>query len=229
MIKNILTLFVLFAFALTAEAQFTLQPLTKANKGSRVQGPSGEFELVAYGFVKNTGNTTKTYVWRMTRNSFPAGWSSAICDKNICYDESVLREKFELDAGDSGNIDVHLYPNEIGGNGSVEVEIFELGDSANGKKQNFDFNTWLLNTTTVKRNTVEIYPNPATTKLNINLETTKAVTIKVYNVLGQLQKTHVHTAATSTMDVADLAAGIYFIRYTTDEGKVISKQFKKIN
>jgi len=224
--KSILAIFVLFAFAISAQAQFTITP---SKKGVNAQGSSGEFELVGYGYVKNTGNTTETFVWRMKRIAFPMGWSSAICDKNICYDESVLRAEFELAPGDSGNLDVHLYPNQVGGTASVDVEVFVLGDSANGKTQDFDFNAWTLNVNNVKRNNVEIYPNPATTKLNINLETTKTVTIKVYNVLGQVQKTHTHTGTTSTMDVNDLAAGIYFLRYTTDDGKVISKQFKKIN
>lgn len=227
--RNILTLFVLFAFALSAQAQFTLQPLTKSNKGSSIQGPSGEFELIGYGFVKNTGNATKTYVWRMTRMGFPATWSSAICDKNQCYDVVVLREKFSLDAGDSGNIDVHLYPKQIGGAGTVEVEVFEEGDSANSKKQNFDFSAWTLGINDVKQNNVKIFPNPVSTTLNITLETTKAINVDVYNVLGQLKKTHIHTGTTSAMNVNDLAAGIYFLRYTTDQGKVISKQFKKIN
>lgn len=224
--KNILLLFVLSAFAFSANAQFTLAP---DKKGVDRQGPASEFELVGYATIKNTSSETKTYVWKMTRNSFPMGWSSAVCDINLCYDVTVLREEFNLNAGDSGNIDVHLYPDNTQGNASVTIEIFDKSDSANGKTQDFQFSTWALNVNDVKRKTVEIYPNPATTKLNINLETTKAVSIKVYNVLGQLQKTHTHTGTTSTMDVNSLAAGIYFIRYTTDEGKVISKQFKKVN
>jgi hypothetical protein len=227
--KNILTLFVLFAFALSAQAQFTLQPVTSSNKGSSVQGPSGEFELVGYGFVKNIGNATKTYVWKMTRNGFPNDWTSAICDKNQCYDVVVFRAEFDLDAGDSGNIDVHLYPKNVGGSGSVTVEIFEKGDSANGKTQDFEFNAWTLNVNNVKQNHAKIYPNPVSKTLNIDLEATKTIEISVYNVLGQLKKTHLHTGSTSAMDVNDLAAGIYFLRYTTDAGKVISKQFKKIN
>ncbi len=224
--KNILTLFVLFAFALSAQAQFTVTP---DKKGVDRHGPASEFELVGYAYVKNTGNNTKTYVWRMIRNSFPMSWSSAICDKNICYSDQVLREEFDLDAGDSGNVDVHLYPNGVRGNASVTVEIFEKGDSANGKTQDFQFSTWALNVNNVKQNHAKIYPNPVSKTLNIDLEATKTIKISVYNVLGQLKKTHLHTGSTSAMDVNDLAAGIYFLRYTTDSGKVISKQFKKIN
>lgn len=224
--KNILLLFVLSAFAFGANAQFAVNP---SKKGVNAQGPASEFELIGYAFVKNNGNASKTYVWKMTRNNFPMGWSSAVCDKNICYDVTVLREEFDLDAGDSGNIDVHLYPNQVKGDATVTIEIFEKGDSANAQTQDFGFSTWALSVNNVKRNNLEIYPNPATTKLNINLETTKTIEIKVYNVLGQLQKTHNHTGNSSTMDVNDLAAGIYFLRYTTDQGKIISKQFKKIN
>lgn len=222
--KILLTAFVLFAF-LSTQAQFTFKP---SSKGSVVTGSSGEFELVGYGFVKNTGSATKTYVWKMTTNSFPNGWTAAICDKNLCHDVTVTRATFELNAGDSGNIDIHTYPQSTGGVASVTVEIFEEGDSANAKTQDYTFSAWTLSARTPAKASFEVYPNPATTKLNITLETTKPVTVEVYNVLGQLRKTHVHNGGTSTMDLADLPSGIYFLRYTDDNGKVISKQFKKI-
>lgn len=225
--KNILLLFVLSASAFSATAQqFTFNP---SPQGVDKQGPASEFELVGYAFVKNTSPSTKTYVWKMIRNNFPAGWSSAVCDINLCYSDQVLREEFQLNAGDSGNIDVHLYPNNVQGNASVSIKIFEKGDSLNCDTQDFEFSTWALSVSNLHRNNIEIYPNPVSKKLTINLETTKAVTIEVYNVLGQVKKTHVHNGGTSTLDVNDLAAGIYFIRYTTEQGKVVSKQFKKIN
>ncbi len=227
--RNILTLFILFAFVFSASAQFTFKPVTEGNKGDLVSGTPTVFELIAHGFVKNTSATKKRYVWRATRKNFPTKWTAGICDKNQCYDVVVDRAEFELNAGDSSNIDVHLYPKNISGRATTEIEVFEKGDSANGKKQDFEFNAWVLGVEDVKQNNIKIYPNPVTTHLNISLETTKPVKVEVYNVLGQLKKTHIHTGATSAINVNDLAVGIYFLRYTTEEGRVISKQFKKSN
>lgn len=223
--KYILALSILFAVASTAQAQFTLQPYDETD----VQGSSGEFELITHSYVKNTGSAKKTFVWKMYRKNFPSSWEAAICDINLCYDISVSRAVFELNAGDSGNLDVHLYPNQMGGGGLVTVEVFEEGDSANGKTQDYDFNAWTLGVNGARKGNFEIYPNPATNKLNITLDTDKAVTIEIYNVLGQLKKTVIHNGGTKTIELNDLSAGIYFLRYTNEQGKVISKQFKKIS
>lgn len=223
--RIILSAFVLLGFV-TAQAQFTFKP---GKTGNLISGSAAEFELVGYGFVKNTGSTTKTFVWRMIPPSLPNAWSAALCDRNLCHDVGVLRGTFDLNAGDSGNIDIHTYPQSTGGVGQVEVEIFVEGDSANAQHQSFDFSAWALSARTPAKTGIEIYPNPATNKLNITLDTDKAVNIEIYNVLGQLKKTHVHTGGTSTIDLTDLATGIYFLRYTDNNGKVVSKQFKKLS
>lgn len=223
--RILLSVFVLLAFV-SSQAQFTFNP---GSKGTKVSGSAAEFELVGYSFVKNTGTTTKTFVWKMATPALPSQWSSAICDKNLCHDVGVIRGTFELAPGDSGNIDIHTYPKSTGGSGQVDVQIFEEGDSANSKYQSFDFSAWALSTRNPAKASIEVYPNPATNKLNITLDIDKSVSIDVYNVLGQLKKTHIHTGGTSTMDLTDLAAGIYFLRYTDDNGKVVSKQFKKLS
>jgi hypothetical protein len=222
--KYILTL-IIALFVTAANAQFTFGPLTKSASGSASQD-----ELVTYAYVKNTGAFNTTYVWYMIPKSFPGGWESAICDKNTCYDVTVTSATFDLAPGDSGTMQVHLYPHNVAGTANVEVMVFEKNtDSTNAPKGVYSFNTWALSTKSVeKRNNVEIYPNPATTQLNITLETTKPITIEVYNVLGQLKMKHVHNGGTSTMDLNELPTGIYFLRYTNAAGQVISKQFKKI-
>ncbi len=222
--KYILTL-VTIAFVTALQAQFTLSPSTK-----HVYGPSSEFELIGKSYVKNTGATNKTFVWRMTVGTTPNGWTAALCDKNLCWDVTVTRATFELAPGDSGNLDVHLYPASKGGTGDVDMYVFEEGDSVNGKTAAFSFDAWTLSNGKVanKNNSMEIYPNPATTKLNISLETTKPVSIEVYNVLGQVKMTHVHNGGTSTLDLSELPAGIYFVRYTNSNNQIVSKQFKKI-
>lgn len=221
--KTILTLF-LSAIIVAAQAQFTLSPSAQTKAGS-----SSEQELVAYAHVKNTGTTKKTFVWKMTRKNFPTAWKAALCDINTCYDVVVSRAEFELNAGDSGNLDVHLQPHNMGGVSAVEVEVFVSGDSMNSKIGTYTFSAWALSTgKPATKNQLEIYPNPTSTNLNITLETNKPVTFQVFNVLGQLKATHVHNGGTSTLDLSDLSVGVYFLRYTNEEGKVISKQFKKV-
>jgi hypothetical protein len=224
--KYILTL-VIALFVSAINAQYTLSPLVKSASGSAAQD-----ELITHAHVKNNSGVNATYIWYMTQKNFPNGWESAICDKNTCYDVSVTTASFDLAPGDSGTLEVHLYPHSVSGTASVEVLVYEKNtDSTTGPKATYSFNAWALNTKAAEKrsNNVEIYPNPATTQLNITLETAKPITIEVYNVLGQLKMKHTHNGGTSTMDLADLPAGIYFLRYThPTTGQVVSKQFKKV-
>jgi len=77
-------------------------------------------------------------------------------------------------------------------------------------------------------NDISFYPNPVKDQLNIELNAPKPVTIEVYNILGKKVMDHVHEGKTSVMNVENLLSGVYFIRYTDTNGKVISKTFKKI-
>ncbi len=83
----------------------------------------------------------------------------------------------------------------------------------------------LLNTSSqVQDLAFSIYPNPATTVLNINLNAEiKSVTI--YNTLGQMVQENV--SPTKTTDVSGLKTGSYFIKIISDKGTASSKFIKE--
>ncbi len=63
---------------------------------------------------------------------------------------------------------------------------------------------------------VSIYPNPASTQLNINMPGATKRTITVYDVYGRKLTTTETSANTATIDVAALAPGLYYL--TVQEG-----------
>ena len=80
--------------------------------------------------------------------------------------------------------------------------------------------------------TLNVYPNPANNVLNIDIETTEAenVTLTLCDILGKTLKTqHFSTTAqmsTCSIDVSDLAKGMYLLRVKTDKG-ITTKKFNK--
>lgn len=81
----------------------------------------------------------------------------------------------------------------------------------------FDVNS---NTTSTKpqlsSNSVSIYPNPATTIISIELESSiRNGTIEFYNWNGQLIKSTIINQST-TVDISDLISGVYTIRIQTE-------------
>ncbi len=76
---------------------------------------------------------------------------------------------------------------------------------------------------------VGIYPNPTSGELNIDFvaKQTTNVDVEIVNLTGSVLRTekygHVSGQQHFTMDVSDLAAGVYLMRFTTDNAKFVRK------
>ena len=76
---------------------------------------------------------------------------------------------------------------------------------------------------------VQIFPNPATTELTINVEYDQrwiGKQLQVINITGQLQITETISAKTLKLDVSQLKPGIYFIKGEKDGERMIQKFIK---
>ena len=71
-----------------------------------------------------------------------------------------------------------------------------------------------------------LYPNPATSELNINLKSAiEIISIQIYNTIGQLVS--VQTGNALKVDVSNLKTGNYFIKVNTNEGFSTSQFIKE--
>ncbi|WP_264519820.1 T9SS type A sorting domain-containing protein [Flavobacterium sp. N1994] len=76
----------------------------------------------------------------------------------------------------------------------------------------------------VRNSVISIYPNPATTVLNIKLDA-EIKSVSIYNTLGQIVQEHL--SSNKTIDVSVLKTGSYFIKIISDKGTVSSKFIKE--
>jgi hypothetical protein len=76
-------------------------------------------------------------------------------------------------------------------------------------------------------NALQIFPNPSSDHITLKLSqnTTKA-TIKIYNLLGELKYTSTMSSPETTVDIADLAKGVYIIEVATEKN-VMREKFVK--
>jgi len=83
----------------------------------------------------------------------------------------------------------------------------------------FDLSGILSNNEFVSQN-FNIYPNPTSDILNINLENNLVLEqVTLYNNLGQIVKTTIE----NVIDVSHLEKGLYFVEVTTNQGKATKK------
>lgn len=76
---------------------------------------------------------------------------------------------------------------------------------------------------------VKVYPNPANDQINVAISSTmqSAVQVEVFNMLGQVVRTATTENNMASINVKELAAGIYILNCTRDGVKVATARFIK--
>ncbi len=77
----------------------------------------------------------------------------------------------------------------------------------------------------IEKESIEIYPNPATTKLTLNLKTYEG-NISLYNIIGEIVFTSAITNPQTEIDLSTMPKGMYFVEVRA-ENKIGRKKFVK--
>jgi len=141
------------------------------------------------------------------------------------------KDTFTVDvfAYDSGTDNGANYTSGNSPNTPVPVSMAS-GAPINGNKMatiTFTLNSSTLSVGSVSAiENVRVYPNPATSVLNISDTTSQSIkTIELYNVLGR--RVNIITSETSTttsIDTSELPSGVYLLRLTDGSDKVSNRK-----
>ena len=101
--------------------------------------------------------------------------------------------------------------------GSHDIFILKLSQSTGTPITEVPYNTIDVN----------IYPNPTTGKINLELGDLKDVSIKVHSIDGQLiySKENINESV-HVFDIGEAAAGVYVVEVEAEEGKMHYKLVK---
>ena len=83
-----------------------------------------------------------------------------------------------------------------------------------------------LSINTIEKPLIKIYPNPTSSTLTIETNSTTKQNIEIVNLLGQTMYTH-YIYSKATVDVSAFPKGIYLIKLNTDKGIVVKKFVKE--
>jgi hypothetical protein len=75
--------------------------------------------------------------------------------------------------------------------------------------------------------TIRVYPNPVNDILNFASAKKEKLTIRLYNVFGQLIKTYKDSGSQTAIDVSGFSVGVYYLTVTDSSGSSTTRRFLK--
>jgi len=158
-------------------------------------------------FVTRITNTNKVeFIFENINLPFATG-------SNTGYVAFKIKTKPTLVLGDTFSNSANIY---FDYNAAIVTNTYTTTIQALAT-QDFDFSTYF-----------SVYPVPAKQVLNIQTKQTIGVkSIAIYNVMGQLVTAITNAQGVSSIDVANLKTGTYFIKVDTDKGTANAKFVKE--
>lgn len=221
--KRLLLLIPFFCMGLAAQGQIVLQ----GNDTVYTNGPASEFEIVAYANIVNNSGSIANLRWVKLQTSMPTGWASTVCDINSCYPDNTDSADFSLNARATGNIDGHFYPNNIVGNGTLRVRVYEVGNPSNQVVITFIGSTNAASVTSLSKPSLKLYPVPAVDYVTVELNyPAESGQIQIFNMIGKKIGDFPINGSKNRISVGHLPRGQYLIRVESSRG-LITKSFIK--
>ncbi len=214
--KALLLLIVFLGFGLHIQAQ----ELSVADTLLVFDGnDESVFELVGHTELTNNTNQTQTYVWVREIIEQPDGWNNAVCDINQCYFHTVSTAEFDLMAGESGLLDVHVRPFGIAGKAIVKLTVTDVDNPDVSICVQYESTIGTVSIDNLIQQDVQIFPNP-TSNVFVMTENSIVEELTVFNIIGRPIRTF-KARNGQQYDVRDLATGLYLVRMTDKDGKII--------
>lgn len=170
---------------------------------------TSDLDIAAKSNLKNNSKDTILVKWTRKIESITQGWSSAVCDKNLCYIPTIDTMRLLLAPGETSNMDIHIYPNGISGAAKVTLKIERVGVPSVNVTGTYNFN----GSTPVKsedKEAIQLFPNPAQDYFMISSPIVLGK-IEVYNITGERAKIY-YAYKNKRYFIDDLPSGIYMVR-----------------
>lgn len=213
-------LLTLFTFLLFDQALFAQEIYISPNPVYKNGVFPGDFEGVGYSDFFNDTDSDLNFTWEITIVEMTEGWSVAVCDVVQCYIPSVTTQPFDLPAGESGSMDVHVYPNGVDGTAIIQVEVYQTNDTTNTTTGTYYFNQ-VVGLTEKFSEAIKVYPNPTQDYISIDNSENLVSAIELYNVSGKMVLRS-NLNGNDRISLQELSAGNYILKLVDANSKIVS-------
>lgn len=190
--------------------------------------------------IENMSGANMKLQWKVIYNNMPADWSATlgICDNKQCYSGSDINvgNLWEtLDYSHTVVGDFHLTGDLSSASGVgpyvVRIRLNNKTIPTDTAIATFIFGkgTASVPTTKVTAADVQLYPNPATSSVNVVFDEAADVkNVAIYNIIGKQMSLYRTMGNSANMNVENMPAGIYFVRLLNSRGDIVAtRKFTK--
>lgn len=181
-----------------------------------------------YVFMENLTGGSLDLAWTRLSLDFPEEWEVILCDYGGCY-VGIPENGQMLTIEDTtrGYLRITLNPLDRLGSGSVSFYVYDIKQPDSGDTVSFTLTSEAL--TKMDENLVSqkvnVYPNPASDFIYVDLSEIDASSIALLNSRGKsvLQK-EISSQDQFKLELSDLPIGLFLLNIKTSNGDLIRKK-----
>jgi Secretion system C-terminal sorting domain len=222
--KKIYILAVLMGlFALGQAQTFIVTPSTTVNA---IVDDSGSRD--SYIYFANNLQQPITLVWEELSAVYPPQWFMTVCDNASCFNIPHASSTMgSCGIGDSTFLKVTCVPNYVSGSGTISYRVYDMDSPTSQVEVTFNFNVQGVSISDSQLDEqFAVSPNPATETIHLSARTglLDKGNVTLCNLQGQIVlEQNINAVQNADLQVADLAPGIYILRYKTTEKSMTQK------
>lgn len=196
------------------------------SNGNVIVDGNGAFGSEAHNVLSMVGETVSVSTTEVTNISYNEATFIGSVDGNV---ESVGFEYRKVTSPETTTVPATLTGKvftatvtDLDASSIYMVKAFAVANGQTYYGNDITFNTWTLGVENFE-NSLKLYPNPASSKLNI--EGNNIASVDVYNTIGQLVVSQEVSGNHVQISTSGMSEGIYFIRIHGENGNTVTKRF----
>lgn len=214
--KIFLSLIAIVSIQLAASAQVVI------NSGGNVVlngfPKDGNVHDLKDSITNNTG-AAALITWSMTSSNILSGWTVAgICDPVGCHVFNGDSHSFTLNPGQTEKVYVQMMAGAGAADGTSTVVL-----TSNFGTMTYTFTSWPTNVKDFENNNiVTMYPNPASSNVNMNINDKRVKNVTINSVVGKrIAAYSIDNSSSINIPLSGYADGVYMVQFTDKNGKLL--------
>ena len=186
-----------------------------------------DYNLTSYLTNNATNEADTAFEWTVAELEMEVSWDVTVCSGLLCIPNPTGSYDFNLGIGEKEVFKLGFSFFDAIGNGTALVVARSKMDNSilDSFRLSIRAGSPLSVENNANKSAFRVYPNPAKDRITVSFASGGTQLVMIYDILGSLKKSQLITSG-STINVSDLAKGVYIMKIEGDKtySKMIQKQ-----